>query len=137
MPEPTMTTAEGEASSQAIRDVVSGANPPKYQVKNDGTLIIEGDMLVRCADLNRSYWEGENPTPEASRQMRRDHKEQIAVCTKAGFPPDIPENPANRERSTGCIPRELLDVAGDVTVLPEDICDDGTARKQREKATTR
>ena len=89
MPEATMMTTVEDVAS-----LVSGANPPKYEVRNNGTLIIEGDMLVRCADLNRSYWEGENLTPEARRQMRRDHKEQIAVCTKAGFPPDkTPQSP--------------------------------------------
>ena len=67
---------------------------PKYQVEKDGTLIIEGDMLVRCADVlqfRRNYFEGLNPTPEARRQVRHDRKELIMVCTKAGFPPD--ENP--------------------------------------------
>ena len=70
---------------------------PEPTMTNDGTLIIEGDMLVRCADLlqfRRNYWEGQSPTPEARRQMRQAHNEQVRVCTKAGFPPDkTPQSP--------------------------------------------
>jgi hypothetical protein len=93
MPEPTMmTTAEGEASGLAILD--SGASPPNYEVKKDGTLIIGGDVLVSCADLLKSSWEGQSPTPEARRQMRQASKEQVRVCTKAGFPPNKqPQSP--------------------------------------------
>ena len=92
MPEPTtdMYTAEDEASTQAILDVGMGEHPPKYEVKNNGTLIIEGDVVVRCADLLKSSWEGQSPTPEARRQMRQASKEQVRVCTRAGFPPDNP-----------------------------------------------
>ena len=86
-PELTMTTA----SESEIGILAGGKPPPEYQVLKDGTLIIEGDMLVRCADLlqfRRNYFEGLNPTPEARRQVRQQRKELIAVCTKAGFPPD-------------------------------------------------
>ena len=31
------------------------------------------------------------------------------------------ENPANRERSTGCIPIELYDVMGDATTIPDGV----------------
>ena len=96
MPEPTMTTASATAASD-VAILAGGKPPPEYQVMKDGTLIIEGDMLVRCADLlqfRRNYFEGLNPTPEARRQVRHDRKEQIAVCTKAGFPPDkTPQSP--------------------------------------------
>jgi hypothetical protein len=95
MPEPTTDmSAEADASSQAIRDVVMGANPPKYQVKNNGTLIIGGDVLVRCADLLKSDPQAGNPTPEAQKQMRQARKDHVRVCTKAGFPPDKqPQSP--------------------------------------------
>ena len=92
MPEATMTTASATAASD-VAILASGEHPPEYQVLKDGTLIIEGDMLVRCADLlqfRRNYWEGLNPTPEARRQMRQAHNEQVRVCTRAGFPPDKP-----------------------------------------------
>ena len=92
MPEPTMITAKGEASDLGI--LAGGKPPPKYQVKKDGTLVIGGDVLVRCADLLKSSWEGQSPTPEARRQMRQASKEQVRVCTKAGFPPDkAPQSP--------------------------------------------
>jgi hypothetical protein len=95
MPEPTTdTSAEADSSSQAIRDVVMGANPPKYQVKNNGTLIIEGDMVVRCADLLESDGQFPSATPKVRRQIAQERKEQVRVCTKAGFPPDEqPQSP--------------------------------------------
>ena len=92
MPEATMTTASATAASD-VAILAGGKPPPEYQVMKDGTLIIEGDMLVRCADLlqfRRNYFEGLNPTPEARRQMRQAHNEQVRVCTRAGFPPDKP-----------------------------------------------
>lgn len=92
MPEPTMTTSATAASDLAI--LHSGASPPKYQVKKNGTLIIGGDVLVRCADLLKSDPQVGNPTPEAQRQMRQARKEHVRVCTKAGFPPDRqPQSP--------------------------------------------
>jgi hypothetical protein len=92
-PMPEQTTdmpADPDASSQAIRDVVMGANPPKYEVENDGTLIIEGDMLVRCADLLKSDGQFPSATPKVRRQIAQERKEHVRVCTKAGFPPDKP-----------------------------------------------
>ena len=87
MPQPTkMMTAGAEASSQAI--LAGGKPPPEYQVMKDGTLIIGGDVLVSCGDLlNFDKQEGDI-TPKVRRQLRQARKEQIAVCTKAGFPPD-------------------------------------------------
>ena len=91
MPEPTTDTSEeADASSQAIRDVAMGANPPKYQVKNDGTLIIEGDMVVRCADLLKSDGKFPSATPKVRRQIAQERREHVRVCTKAGFPPEAP-----------------------------------------------
>ena len=89
MPEPTMREMTGS--------MLTSGGSPKHQVEKDGTLIIEGDMLVRCADLlpfRRNYWDGQSPTPEARRQMRQAHNERVRVCTKAGFPPDkTPQSP--------------------------------------------
>ena len=87
--EPTMMEMTGS--------MLTSGGFPKHQVMKDGTLVIEGDMLVRCADVlqfRRNYFEGLNPTPEARRQVRHDRKELIMVCTKAGFPPDkTPQSP--------------------------------------------
>ena len=93
-PESTMTTASGTASESEMGILAGGKPPPEYQVKKDGTLIIGGDVLVSCTDLLKSSWEGQSPTPEARRQMRQANKEQVRVCTKAGFPPDkTPQSP--------------------------------------------
>jgi hypothetical protein len=91
MPEPTTdTSAEADAGDLAIKDVVMGANPPKYEVNNDGTLIIEGDMLVRCADLLKSDGQFPSATSKVRRQIAQERKEHIRFCTKAGFPPEAP-----------------------------------------------
>ena len=93
MPEPTMVTASATAESD-MAILAGGKPPPEYQVKKDGTLVIGGDVLVSCTDLLKSSWEGQSPTSEARRQMRQASKEQIRVCTKAGFPPDkTPQSP--------------------------------------------
>ncbi len=93
MPEATMTTASATAASD-MAILAGGKPPPEYQVKKDGTLVIGGDVLVSCTDLLKSSWEGQSPTPEARRQMRQANKEQVRVCTKAGFPPDkTPQSP--------------------------------------------
>ena len=81
-PEPTMR--------EMTESMLTSGGFPKYQVKNDGTLIIEGDMVVRCADLLKSDGQFPSATPEVRRQMRQANKEHVRVCTKAGFPPDKP-----------------------------------------------
>jgi hypothetical protein len=86
MPERTMATA----AESDIGILAGGEPPPEYQVKKDGTLIIGGDVVVRCADLLKVAPQVGNPTPKARRQMRQRHKEHIAVCTRAGFPPEKP-----------------------------------------------
>ena len=95
VPQPTTTmTAEDVASNQAISDVVMGANPPKYQVDNHGTLTIEGDMVVRCADVLKTDGQFPSATPKVRRQIEQSRKEQVRACTKAGFPPDKnPQSP--------------------------------------------
>lgn len=91
MPEPTMMTG---TMMEMTGSMLTSGGFPKYRVTKNGDLIIEGDMLVRCADLLQNYWEGQSPTPEARRQMRQESKEQVKVCTKAGFPPNkTPQSP--------------------------------------------
>ena len=95
MPEPTIDmSADADAGDLAIRDVAMGEHPPKYQVKNNGTLIIEGDMVVRCADLLKSDGQFPSATPKVRKQIAQQRREHIRVCTKAGFPPDkTPQSP--------------------------------------------
>ena len=87
-PEPSrMTTAESTAVAEDMGILARGKPPPEYQVRGEGTLIIGGDVLVRCAEVGA--WSG---PPSASRsverQLREEQREQSRVCTEAGFPPD-------------------------------------------------
>jgi hypothetical protein len=108
MPEPTTDlSAEADASSQAIRDVVMGANPPKYRVNNDGTLIIGGDVVVRCADLLKYDFRAASAAPKVRRQIAQARKEQVRACTKAGFPPDAPTDTTSGLQGRASSPRPL------------------------------
>ena len=56
------------------------APPPKYQVLEDGTFIIEGDVVGECRSLlEDAEASGTAQSPEIARQ--------VEACTKAGFPP--------------------------------------------------
>ena len=90
-----------EASATAQ---VAGSYPPppgsysegRYTVLEDGTLIYDGDMALRCSDLATSKAEVEKepfPTSEdpSVREATVDdfYKEGAEVCRKAGVVPSV------------------------------------------------
>ena len=59
--------------------------PPEYQVTEDGTLIVGGDVLVRCAEVGL----GDDPPgaddPAIRAQIERSLREAAQACQAAGF----------------------------------------------------
>ena len=85
----TMMTEEmGAFASVASGGHLSGGPPiPEYEVQKNGTLVIGGDVLVKCRDVGS--WAGPpSATRSAKLQIRKEQQEQVKACTKAGFPPD-------------------------------------------------
>jgi len=62
----------------------------EYQVKRNGTLIIDGDVLVSCDDLLKFDNQVPTDNPKVRAQMQQSRRERVKACTKAGFPPDKP-----------------------------------------------
>ncbi len=65
----------------------------EYAVTEDGTLIIGGDVSIRCEDVGLS--DGALPganDPAAQAQMEQSMREMIRACRAAGFPTaaDVP-----------------------------------------------
>ena len=83
-----------------IRAIAEGApSPPKYQVTEEGTLIIEGDVLIGCQDIIKTY------TRDPRVYLDESERKYVEACKKAGFPPSdtLPQ--------TGGVPFVLVPVA--------------------------
>lgn len=88
-PATIMATEDMAATAMASEagHVAGGPRIPEYEVQKNGTLVIGGDVLVRCRDVGG--WTGpESASRSVKRQIRKEQQEQIKTCTKAGFPPD-------------------------------------------------
>lgn len=79
--------SEGEAAHVSGSIARGAPLPPEYQVTENGKLIIGGDVIVRCVDIAKEE-APPSATKEAKRQDKRAQREQVKICTKAGFPPD-------------------------------------------------
>jgi hypothetical protein len=83
------TPAYSQVSSEDLAADEEGnlvaPRPPEYQVTEDGTLIIEGDVLVRCAEVGTvdETLDRAAPTVRAGEEGARN--EAIQVCQDAGF----------------------------------------------------
>ena len=72
--------------------------PPKYQVNKEGTLIIDGDVLIGCQDIFKAY------TGDPRVFLNESEREHVEACKKAGFSPEdtLPQ--------TGGVPFALIPV---------------------------
>ncbi len=61
-------------------------HPPEYQVTEDGTLIIGGDVLVRCAEVGLDDYPLGADDPVVRAQIERSLRESARACRAAGFP---------------------------------------------------
>ena len=61
--------------------------PPDYQVDENGTLIIEGDMLVPCSEVGGppDPSETRNAAPKVRAEIEQSRREGIRACQAAGF----------------------------------------------------
>jgi LPXTG-motif cell wall-anchored protein len=86
-------SATGQQAAGAIAAPPEGSPPPppppEYQVTEDGTLIVGGDVLLDCRTLGI---DDIPPTasPSARTEIKQTVKEQAAVCRANGFPPAEP-----------------------------------------------
>ncbi len=62
----------------------------EYTVTKDGNLIIGEDVQVRCNEPLALGIGAPSGDRKVQRQMEQDQREQVRLCTKAGFPPDRP-----------------------------------------------
>ena len=62
-----------------------GPRPPGSQVTEDGTLIIDGDVLVRCADVGLDDYSPGADDPAVRAQIERSLREAAQACRTAGF----------------------------------------------------
>ena len=64
-----------------------GPRPPEYEVTEDGTLVIGGDVLVPCSDVGSPADPSElrGATQQAKAQMEQARRENIRACEAAGF----------------------------------------------------
>lgn len=85
----------GTASSPAIAQQAAGdiaadpqgnpvATPPKYEVTQSGTLIIEGDVSISCQAIGTDELPP-NATPEAIAKIKQGVERQKQACREAGF----------------------------------------------------
>jgi hypothetical protein len=61
--------------------------PPRYEVTEDGTLVIEGDMVVPCSEVGGppGQYETRNVTPGVRAEFERERREGVRACLAAGF----------------------------------------------------
>lgn len=61
--------------------------PPKYEVTEDGTLVVEGDILVPCSEVGGppDPIQTRNATPEVRSEIEKDRRESVRACQAAGF----------------------------------------------------
>lgn len=80
-----LVVASGTASPALAQLAKNAPAPPEYQVQEDGTLVIGGDVLVRCAEvgLGDPYLGADDP--EVRAQIERSLRESARACETAGF----------------------------------------------------
>lgn len=74
------------ASEPASAQVAGGALPPGYEVEEDGTLVIGGDVVVRCSEVGLLGGDPGTNDPAVLSQINESVRESVAACESAGFP---------------------------------------------------
>jgi LPXTG-motif cell wall-anchored protein len=96
--------------------VYTSQEGPGYEVYEDGTFVIGGDVVGNCgAVLQETRQTGRDPSPEILRQ--------VEVCTEAGFPP----------RGSESLPETggpLFPIIAIALLLSSALCFLGVRRKQ-------
>ena len=74
------------AAPPALADIAEGAPlPPEYEVTEDGTLIIGGDVLVDCRAVGTPD-DNAPSNPQVQAEINQAVEEERQACREAGFP---------------------------------------------------
>lgn len=78
--------SEMVSASPALAQLAGDAPPPpEHQVKEDGTLVIGGDVVVRCAEVGFGEPYLGTDDPEVRAQIDQSFQESAQACEAAGF----------------------------------------------------
>lgn len=95
------TPAYPQASSEDLAADEEGnlvaPRPPEYQVTEDGTLIVGGDVFVRCAEVGLDDYPPGADDPVVRAQIDRSLRESARACESVGFPTAV-------DNSLGALP---------------------------------
>ena len=80
---PQVVGSEGLAADEEGNLV--GPRPPEYQVTEDGTLIVGGDVLVKCVEVGLDDYPPGADDPAVRVQIERSPRESARACRAAGF----------------------------------------------------
>lgn len=98
-----MLAALMSTASPALADLAEGAPPPpEYEVTEDGTLIIGGDVFVSCREIGGPD-DNEPFNPQVQVEIDQAAAEERQACREAGFPTygDAPLPPQQYEQAPG------------------------------------
>ena len=100
------------SASPALAQLAGDAPPPpEYEVNEDGTLVIGGDILVRCAEVGLGNPYLGTDDPEVRAQIDQSLRESARACEAAGFETAV-DHPSGSASSSS-------DASADAEVLPE------------------
>lgn len=112
------------SASPALAQLAGDAPPPpEYEVNDDGTLVIGGDILVRCAEVGLGEIYLGTDDPEVRAQIDQSIRESAQACEAAGFETavDLPSGSASASSSASASgsASSSSDASAEAQALPE------------------